>query len=240
MSSTHLIPILLTAAVLLSAAPATAQAPQAATPVLVELFTSQGCSSCPPADALLGELATRSNVVALAYHVDYWDSLGWHDRFEIPAATRRQSAYVSALSLSSAFTPQVIVNGQISLVGSDAARIGLAIHQAARTLQINLRIDGGELVVELPNAGAAKADDVNLAAYLSHASTPVGRGENSGRTLEEFNVVRDFKRLGDWDGGQKAFRIPLASLSRDADRVAVFVQRKDQGLVEATGFLGLR
>src|SRR5688500_10287761 len=99
----------------------------AAQPVVVELFTSQGCSSCPPADEFLGELARRPGIIALAYHVDYWDELGWKDRFSIPAASQRQRGYVKRLSRAGAFTPQIVVSGDTSLVGSNRVEVERAI-----------------------------------------------------------------------------------------------------------------
>jgi hypothetical protein len=106
-----------------SAADLRAQSSSPHGPAVVELYTSQGCSSCPPADALLGELSRMPNVLALAFHVDYWDSIGWHDKFALPLARERQRRYVETLRLSSAFTPQVVVDGRSSFVGSDKPRI---------------------------------------------------------------------------------------------------------------------
>jgi hypothetical protein len=104
-----------------------AEPPAGAGPVVVELFTSQGCSSCPPADALLGEFAKQQNVIALAYHVDYWDGIGWRDRYSMPEATVRQRRYVESLRQSSAFTPQAVIGGSRSFVGSDRPGIVAAI-----------------------------------------------------------------------------------------------------------------
>ena len=106
-------------------------------PAVVELYTSQGCSSCPPADALLGELSQMPNVLALAFHVDYWDSIGWRDHFALPTAVRRQQQYVETLGLSSAFTPQVVVDGRSSFVGSDKRRILAAIAEPLNTIPIS-------------------------------------------------------------------------------------------------------
>jgi hypothetical protein len=202
-------------------------------PVVVELFTSQGCSSCPPADALLGELARQPNVIALGFHVDYWDSIGWRDRYSIPLATQRQRHYVDELRLSSAFTPQVVINGRRSFVGSDRQRIVAAIAEAPDGVPIEAVVAHGELVISLPDNGDHRNDDVNLVAYLAQATTQVGSGENSGRTLTEFNIVRQFLRVGVWNGKISTFRVPLNSFPSDANRVAVLVQQGNQGSIAA-------
>ena len=126
-------------------------------PVVVELFTSQGCSSCPPAEALLGELVSRPDVVALSFHVDYWDSLGWRDGFSIPEAARRQSRYVAALGLSSAFTPQVVIDGHRSFVGSDRRGILAALAERSPFIKITAVVTNGHLIVTLPDRNDALA-----------------------------------------------------------------------------------
>lgn len=212
-----------------------------AAPVVIELFTSQGCSSCPPADALLGELSRRRNVVALAFHVDYWDSIGWRDRFAMAAATLRQRRYVEALRLESAFTPQVVIGGSRSLVGSDRQSIQAAVAQGAATgVPVEATIAGDELVISLPDAGDTASRDVEFIAYLPQATTQVGRGENSGRTLTDFNIVRDFRRLGAWSGKAVAWRVPLKSLPGDATRAAVLVQEAQQGSIAGAVAISLR
>ena len=215
--------------------------PTDAAPVVIELFTSQGCSSCPPADALLGELAGRRNVVALAFHVDYWDSSGWRDRFSMAAATRRQNGYVEALRLESAFTPQVVIGGNRSFVGSDRQGIGAAVAQGAVPgVPIEARVAGDDLVISLPDTGDLGSQDVELIAYLPQATTQVGRGENSGRTLTDFNIVRDFRRLGAWSGRAFTWRVPLKSLPSDATRAAVLVRQAHQGSIAGAVAINLR
>jgi hypothetical protein len=206
--------------------------PTGAAPVVVELFTSQGCSSCPPADALLGELARRENLIALAFHVDYWDSTGWRDPYSMPVATERQQRYIEALRLSSAFTPQAVIGGSRSFVGSDRQSIQAAVAQgAAPGVPVEAAVMQNELVVSLPDGGDRREHEVNLVAYLPQATTQVGRGENSGRTLTEFNIVRQFRRLGAWTGKAGTWRIPLDSLPSDATHAAVLVQLKNQGSI---------
>ena len=211
----------------------------AAQPVVVELFTSQGCSSCPPADVLLGELARRPGIVALAYHVDYWDDLGWKDRFSLPEATQRQRGYVKRLAKSGAFTPQVVVSGDTSLVGSNRAAVEQAIAGDRDALAIVLSKAGGNLQIHFPEAWREPMD-VYLATYLSEATDKIASGENARRTLKHFNVVRSFKRLGTWNGKPQRMTVPLAGLPRDASAVAVILQRKNQGAVAGAATLALR
>lgn len=216
----------------------------AGAPVVVELFTSQGCSSCPPADALLGVLAAQPNVIALGFHVDYWDDGGWRDRYSMPEATQRQRRYVAALRLPSAFTPQLVIGGSRSFLGSDgrgiAPVITAALAQASAGMAIETSVAGAELVVSLPDGGDGRNCDVNLAVYLPQATTAIGRGENSGRTLTDFNVVRQFRRLGAWAGKAATFHVALAALPADANHAVVLVQRVNQGPMLGAVAISLR
>jgi hypothetical protein len=209
-------------------------------PAVVELYTSQGCSSCPPADALLGELSQMPNVVALAFHVDYWDSIGWRDQFGLPTSARRQHQYVEILGLSSAFTPQVVVDGRSSFVGSDKRRILAAIAEPLNTIPISVEVARGEITVTVPERQDRERYDVNLIAYLPQAVTNVGRGENSGRTLREFNIVRQFRPLGVWNGRESVYRAPVDSFPGDATRIAVLLQRDQQGPIVGSATAVLR
>jgi hypothetical protein len=228
-----LLPLLLFVA---SAVPATTNAAPA---VVVELFTSQGCSSCPPADALLGELARRPDIVALAYHVDYWDDLGWKDPFSIPEATQRQRGYVKRLSRAGAFTPQAVVSGDTSLIGSNRKEMNQAIAMDRDALAIDLSKAGANLSIRFPESWK-EAMDVYVVSYLGHATTPVGRGENAKKSLQEFNVVRSFKRLGRWNGKPQTMSVPLATFPRDATAVAVLLQRQGQGAIAGAATILLR
>lgn len=209
-------------------------------PAVVELYTSQGCSSCPPADAVLGELAQMPNVVALAFHVSYWDNIGWPDNFALPIAILRQQRYVETLGLSSPFTPQAVVDGRESFVGSDKRRMLAAILEPRDTIPIHLEIAHGELTVSLPDRKDRAGYEVNLAAYLPQAQTRVGRGENSGRTLREFNIVRQFRTLGAWNGREAVFHVPLEAMPPDATHVAVLLQRAEQGPIAGSAIAALR
>lgn len=208
-------------------------------PVVVELFTSQGCSSCPPADALLGELLLKSNVIALGFHVDYWDGIGWHDRFSMSEATERQRRYAQSLNLSSAFTPQVVINGRRSIVGSDRQGLTEAIAETS-VLAINAIVVQENLVITLPDKGDRYHRDVFAVAYLPQATTNVRAGENSGKTLTEFNVVRQIRQVGIWDGKAGTFQIPVKSFPSDASQVAVLIQQANEGGIFAAATVSIR
>jgi hypothetical protein len=201
-----------------------------AQPVVVELFTSEGCSSCPPADALIGELAKRPNVVALAYHVDYWDDRGWQDRFSLPESTQRQRGYVRRLEKSGAFTPQIVVSGDTSLVGSKRAEVERALAGDRDALRMSLSREGDKLYIYFLEAWR-ESMDVYLVSYLKEATAQIESGENAHRTLKHFNVVRSFQKLATWNGRPQRMVAPLADLPRDASAVAVILQRKNQGAV---------
>ena len=214
-------------------------APAASRPAVIELFTSQGCSSCPPADALLGELAARSDVIALAFHVDYWDGMGWRDRFELPLAAQRQQRYVEALGLSSAFTPQLVLDGRRSFVGSDRQSITSALRATQEGMAVSAHVDDRTLIIEL-GSGAQGPFDVCVAAYLPRADSHIDRGENSGKTLAEYNIVRAYLRAGTWHGTPAHFEVPLSSLPADASQAAVLVQRQGQGEIVGVALVGLK
>jgi hypothetical protein len=212
-------------------------------PVVVELFTSQGCSSCPPADELLTELAMRPDVIALSLHVDYWDYIGWKDPYGSPMMTKRQRRYASALGLRYVFTPQIIVDGGASMVGSDRGAVEMAIAQARarqKTVDVSFRPDNGGMVViaagQAPKAGAT----VWQAIYDEDRETEVKRGENAGRTIRNVNVVRSFERLGTWTG--ERLEIPL-NLTNAAARgrygCAIIVQEGRSGPVIGAAVLML-
>jgi hypothetical protein len=183
--------------------------PSTARPVLVELFTSQGCNSCPPADALLGKLAQRQGVVALAWHVDYWDGLGWKDRFSSAEATARQYDYARRLGRDGIYTPQLVIDGAAETVGSDEAAASQAIAQAAARggQGPSIALSTDRMQVDLGEAPEAAAT-VWLIGYDPEQTTAVGRGENAGRSLTEYQIVRRAVRLGSWLGGAASFDLP--------------------------------
>ncbi|HET7437043.1 MAG TPA: DUF1223 domain-containing protein [Thermoanaerobaculia bacterium] len=166
-----------------------------ATPVVVELFTSQGCSSCPPADALLQQLARDPHVIALAFHVDYWDHLGWRDPFSSRDWSVRQGDYVRAMKLSSAYTPQIVVNGSREMVGSNAMAVNRAIAEESRraeTARVSLKREGEAVRVQ---STAPREADLFVVLFENAPETKVARGENGGRTLVNANVVRKVVRV---------------------------------------------
>jgi hypothetical protein len=193
--------------------------------VVVELFTSQGCSSCPPADKLLPELAARPSVIALAFHVDYWDHLGWKDTFSSPRWSARQAAYAQVLG-GGPYTPQLVVNGRAHVVGSDRARALAAIEAAARKssvpVSVSARRDGAGVRVSYAVPARQPGDQVLIALAESGLSTPVPRGENRGRTLRNDFVVRDLVE-GAGPTGEVLF--PAAD-ARQKLRVVVLVQAR--------------
>jgi hypothetical protein len=200
-------------------------------PAVVELFTSEGCNSCPPAEAYVGELAGRHDVLALAFHVDYWDDLGWRDRFGLSQSVERQRAYARSLRLSSVYTPEVVIDGRADYVGSNRVGIGNALKGKRDGVPVTLSVGNGEAEVRLGPGEQGAGGDVVLVAYLRKAVSSIGRGENAGRTLDEYNIVRAVVPLGRWNGGAQEFHAKLASLPQDATDVAVLVQSPGQGAV---------
>jgi hypothetical protein len=171
-------------------------------PVVVELFTSQGCSSCPPANAYLNEMVKqRRDVLALAFHVTYWDRLGWKDPFSMEVATDRQAVYGRRFGDGS-YTPEMVVDGAAGMVGSDRSEVGSAIENAKRNGQtaaaVSVTRNGEQLSIEV-GAGSGSGR-VLLIGFDREHTTAIGRGENSGRTLLEANVVRSFRSVGQWSG----------------------------------------
>jgi hypothetical protein len=184
------------------------------TPVVVELFTSQGCSSCPPADALIHEIASdpalRGKVIPLAFHVDYWDSLGWRDPFSSAEWTQRQARYARAMQLASSYTPQAVVNGTSQFVGSNRSALNNALESAsngkpAGELSVSARREGNTIVASVHAASSAK-DDVLLALTEDGVTTKIEHGENAGRTLVNDAVVRRLIRV---KPGQTTVSIPV-------------------------------
>ena len=171
-------------------------------PVVVELFTSQGCSSCPPANAYLNEMVKqRRDVLALAFHVTYWDRLGWKDPFSMQVATDRQAVYGRRFGDGS-YTPEIVVDGSQSMVGSARSEVGSAIESAKRkgaaSAAVSVVRSGDQLSIEV-GAGSGSGR-VLLIGFDHEHVTSIGRGENSGRTLTEANVVRSFRAVGQWSG----------------------------------------
>jgi len=212
--------------------------------VVVELFTSEGCSSCPPADALLTRIghkpsANGAEIVPLGFHVDYWDDLGWRDRFSSRAYTERQQKYAARFRLDGPYTPQMVVDGQAEFVGNDSGRAEDAITRAAAQPQeadVQLTwTTPDKLLVRVLAADKSAHADVRLAITEDNLSTNVAAGENDGRVLRHTAVVRDFRLLGQLGNG--TFQAEVA-LKPEKDwkvtdlRVAAFVQAAPNGTIE--------
>lgn len=215
-------------------------APRAAEPdrpVLIELFTSQGCSSCPPADKLASQLAQEANLVVVSRPVTYWDRLGWKDTLAREDNTRLQRAYArrGLAGRNGVYTPQIVVNGLRGTVGSNEAQIRQFIAQSTGTpAAIAVREqEDGSLIAGLDGATDDDAE-LTLLALDSHAEVSIGRGENGGRTIAYTNVLRDETMIARWSGGKAAHRIPSALLSvSDADRYALVLRGPNGGPILA-------
>ncbi|HUO11596.1 MAG TPA: DUF1223 domain-containing protein [Caulobacteraceae bacterium] len=202
-------------------------------PMVVELFQSQGCSSCPPADANLASVADRPDVIALSFAVTYWNQLGWKDTFSEPVFTQRQWDYAHAFAQNEVFTPEVVVDGRRAGVGVSAAGFGQLLQFGAATRLTRPAIRGGAGEVEL-GAGQTPAApaDVWLVRYDPRVvQVAVGRGENAGKTLPERNIVRELTRLGVWTGAPVTLRV--APPGDPAWRSAILVQSTHSGPILA-------
>jgi hypothetical protein len=196
---------------------------------VVELFQSQGCSSCPPANANVIPLAARGDVLVLSWQVTYWDYLGWKDSFAKPAFTQRQHDYASALHHDGVWTPQVVINGRGDVVGSNRAELDQARRKFARGGDmISLALAPGKVAL----SGSAADASVYLVRYDPKiVQVPIRSGENGGRTLPHRNIVREFARLGAYTGGTREFALPRA---REAGlKTAILVQSGKAGPVLA-------
>jgi len=193
---------------------------------VVELFTSQGCSSCPPADALLGELAGREDVLALSEHVDYWDYIGWKDPFAIASNTDRQRDYAAKFALRYVYTPQMVIDGTYQAVGSKRREVLGYLKKAAAhpRLGLSLRRTAQEIEVTLPAAKLSEPVRVLTVFFDKRHETSVKRGENSGRTLAYHNVVRRIQPLAEWRGEAATFKLPIDQATGEAS--AVILQSK--------------
>ena len=205
---------------------------------VVELYTSQGCSACPPADAYLRQLAGDPDVIALALHVDYWDYIGWRDRFAQPFFTARQKAYAHRVGSNAIYTPQMIIGGRDQIVGSDAEQVERAIRHdqmMARSVQMRLTRQGDQLVITAEASPALTAPvQVQLVRYHPMASVDIDGGENAGQVLDYANVVTAWDSLGPWDGVSP---LQLTAPVSGTDPVVVILQAKGPGEILAAAQL---
>lgn len=222
----------------------TAPARAADSKIVVELFTSQGCSSCPPADKLLGELAENSKYLALSFPVDYWDYLGWRDTLAKPANSKRQRGY-SERGSHEVYTPQVVVNGVTQVVGSDRRAIENAASKPVKgkLVPVTLVKNGSSVDIEVGTGDNAPAV-VWLLAISQTKPVAIGRGENHGRTVTYHNVVRSWRKLADWNGTPIKNSVALKDIgSGDTDMIAVLVQpgsMENPGPIRGAAALSLR
>jgi hypothetical protein len=200
---------------------------------VVELFTSQGCSSCPPADKIIGELAKDPSVIALSMPIDYWDYLGWKDTLADSRFSARQKAYSLMRGDRDVYTPQAIVNGEAHVIGSDRAGIERAIGATRKSdgvmsVPVSMKLSGGHITVSVADASkspAAMHGEVWIYSVSKAVPIAIGRGENRGRELTYYNVVRNVLKVGDWNGSAGSWTVPLENISREGiDAAAVFVQ----------------
>lgn len=205
---------------------------------VVELFTSQGCSSCPPADALLSELAARPEVLALSEHVDYWDHLGWKDPFSSTEATARQRDYARLFGLRYVYTPQMVINGDLQLTGSDRAKVLAAVAKPLSPLLIDVRIEPDTAQGSLARISGPVADGTEADVWLfvcdRQERTLVQAGENAGRSLLNTNIVRRLTRLGTWQGGMLTLPVAIDDDAR-GQPAAVIVQDRVSGRILGAG-----
>jgi hypothetical protein len=219
----------------------------AGSPVVVELFTSQGCSSCPPADEYLGELATRGDIIPLAFHVDYWNYIGWTDPFATKQMTHRQKAYSRALGQRYIYTPEMVVNGAAQEVGSNRhgveTLIAAALKAPAAGPSISLtREDDGRVRLHIGAGGRERTPQDTATIWMvkfdREHTTPVADGENQGRTLTDYNAVRTLHQLGSWTGEA----VDMVYDANEADEpgnggCAILVQRDGTGPIIAAAML---
>ena len=202
-------------------------APLRADPVVVELFTSQGCSSCPPADAMLGELIAREDVIALSLHVDYWDWIGWEDTFADPAFSARQRDYAAVARSNVVYTPQFIVGGSDQVAGPTGMELSELVARHAGATGDVLRVAStaaGREVMVMATGGAGGV--LVLVNFLPEATVRVLHGENAGQDITYHNVVRSWSVLADWDGGEASVVVPPAP---PGQRQAVLAQAQTGG-----------
>jgi hypothetical protein len=208
-------------------------------PIVVELFTSQGCSSCPAADKVLGELKGRPDVLPLSFHITYWDRLGWPDTFGLEASTERQRTYADMLDKGGLYTPQMVIGGRVDVVGSQRRRVREAIDLLATHRQPGLAIAIEDGFLKL---GAGPSDEATIWLFGVDRTHDVWihRGENRGRVIRYHNVVREVTKLGDWSGEALELALPLQRLAGEGrDSAAVVVQHPRTGEILAASQIDL-
>lgn len=218
---------------------------------VVELFTSQGCSSCPPADKIIGELAKDPSVIALSMPIDYWDYLGWKDTLADSRFSARQRAYSHIRGDRNIYTPQVIVNGSAQVIGSDRGGIEGAIRSTQKaegvmSVPVSMTLSGKSLNVSVAagSAPTAARGEIWICSISKAVPITIGRGENRGQQVTYYNVVRNLLKVGDWNGGSGSWTVPLEDISRDGvDAAVVYLQhgsREKPGAMLGAAYTALR
>jgi len=208
--------------------------------VVLELFTSQGCSSCPPADRLLGKYSNEENVIALSFHVDYWDRLGWKDPFSDAAFSQRQKDYAAIFKLNNVYTPEIVINGEKEMVGSDAGMISKTIKKAGQqvsTEHINIntvKVDDNTATINYTIQGGENNSNLNIALIQIAATTSIKAGENGGLKLTNYNVVRSFKTIPSVTDGTNTASIDLIPAAEKKDySIVAFLQNSQTHKISA-------
>lgn len=218
---------------------------------VVELFTSQGCSSCPPADKIIGELAKDPSVIALSMPIDYWDYLGWKDTLADARFSARQKAYSHMRGDRDVYTPQAVINGSAHVIGSDRASIESAIRDTDKSagvmsVPVSMTLTGKQINVSVAasRSPTASRGEVWICSISKSVPISIGRGENRGREITYHNVVRNLLKVGDWNGSSGSWTVPLENIARDGvDAAAVYVQdgsRDKPGPMLGAAFTSLR
>src|SRR6201986_5250250 len=206
---------------------------QAQPKAVVELFTSQGCSSCPPADKVIGDLAKDPSVIALSMPIDYWDYLGWKDTLADSRFSARQKAYSLMRGDRDVYTPQAVVNGEAHVIGSDRSEIERAIEvtresDGVMSVPVTMKLNGKQITVSVAASSrppVATHGEVWICSISKAVPIKIGRGENRGQELTYYNVVRNVLKVGDWNGTAGSWTVPLENVSRDGiDAAAVFAK----------------
>lgn len=199
---------------------------------VLELFTSQGCSACPPADALLTELGKQPEIIALAYHVDYWDYIGWPDTFGDKAYSDHQRAYAESWESSRIFTPQLVVNGTEGVVGSRRQEVSVAMNNGELPLKVELRNHGDMLKIVIPPKPGLAESVVWLVTFIDRAEVAIERGENEGKKIAYTHIVTGRQLLGMWEPATGAkLKLPLDEvLNGSANGAVILVQQEHDGL----------
>ncbi|MGV1014058.1 MAG: DUF1223 domain-containing protein [Methyloceanibacter sp.] len=233
-------------ATLVSPLPGEAEQPS---PTALELFTSQGCSACPPADALLAELGKKPGIVALSFAVDYWNYLGWHDTLSRPAHSERQRNYARTRGDGKVYTPQIVVNGLTHVNGANEAAIEMATRNTTASLQhvkvpVSIHADGGTLMIDIgaaPDASDRRDATVWLVIAKKMETVSIKGGENRGKQLSYYNPVRELMPVGMWKGEAMTLKLPLKELkSESGDALIALLQVENAGPILGIAEYGRR